>query len=181
MVKRPNAAPEVRLAAPLAVAVSTVAAIVLAMAPACALEPGQAAPELAVVKGADATTPRLADYRGKVVYLDFWASWCGPCKQSFPWMAAMQARYAAQGLQIIAVNLDADSEDGRRFLAATPAAFPVIFDPEGKLPRLYAIKGMPSSFLIGRDGRVRKQHAGFNPGIRQQLEADLQSALEEQP
>jgi thiol-disulfide isomerase/thioredoxin len=154
-----------------------------ALAPAHAVEPGQAAPDFAIPAGTGATAgeARLADLRGKVVYLDFWASWCGPCKQSFPWMAAMQARYAAQGLQIIAVNLDTDSEDGKRFLLATPAAFPVTFDPEGKLPRQYAIKGMPSSILIGRDGRVRKQHAGFNPKIQQQLEADIQSALEAQP
>lgn len=149
------------------------------LAPAQALETGQLAPEFALVQAADAV--RLADLRGKVVYLDFWASWCGPCKQSFPWMAAMQARYAAQGLQVIAVNLDADSADGRRFLAATPAPFPVIFDPQGRLPRQYAINGMPSSFLIGRDGRVRRQHAGFNPAIRQQLEADIHTALEASP
>lgn len=129
--------------------------------------------ELAGVNG----PVRLADYRGKLVYLDFWASWCGPCKRSFPWMNAMQARYAAQGLQVIAVNVDTSSADAERFLAVTPASFVIAFDPVGTTPRAYAIKGMPSSVLIDAAGRIVHRHAGFSDGDKAGLESQIASAL----
>ena len=124
-------------------------------------------------------TVNLARYHGKLVYLDFWASWCGPCKQSFPWMNEMQAKYGKQGLQVIGVNLDMKSEDGRRFLADTPAQFIVAFDPTGDTPRKYQVKGMPTSVLIGRDGKIISEHMGFNHRDRDALERTIVSALEQ--
>ncbi len=121
----------------------------------------------------------LAYYRGKLIYLDFWASWCGPCKQSFPWMNAMQAKYGSQGLQVIAVNLDMKSEDGRRFLSNSPAQFIVAFDPAGDTPRKYQVRGMPTSVLIGRDGRIISEHLGFNNKDRAELEHTIEAALEQ--
>ncbi|MYM39761.1 redoxin family protein [Pseudoduganella sp. CY13W] len=120
---------------------------------------------------------KLGDYRGKTVYLDFWASWCGPCKQSFPWMNDMQAKYGARGLQVIAVNLDAKAEDARTFLASVPAQFTIAYDPAGASAQQYRIKGMPSSVLIGPDGKVISVHAGFNPGARAELERQITTAL----
>ena len=157
---------------------AVVAAAVLASAvtmPAHALAPGQAAPpfELGAVK--------LSAYQGKLVYLDFWASWCGPCRQSFPWMNAMQARYGAQGLQIVGVNVDAQQGDAIRFLATTPATFVVAFDPAGATPKSYGIKGMPSSVLIGADGKVLYEHSGFRPADQAELENRIKSALGKQP
>ena len=139
------------------------------------LEPGSVAPDfnLAGPQG----PIRLSDYRGKTVYLDFWASWCGPCKQSFPWMNEMQARYAAQGLQVVAVNLDAKAEDARSFLASVPAQFTIAYDPAGSSASQYRIKGMPSSVLIGPDGKVLSVHAGFNQGARAELERQITTAL----
>jgi cytochrome c biogenesis protein CcmG/thiol:disulfide interchange protein DsbE len=140
-----------------------------------AVEAGQAAPavELPGSKG----PVSLAQWQGKLVYLDFWASWCGPCRQSFPWMNDMQARYGERGLQVVAVNLDARRGDGEKFLAQVPASFPVAFDPNGETARRYAIKGMPSSVLIGPDGRVVRVHEGFRPEQRQALEAAIVAAL----
>src|ERR1700678_2087156 len=89
----------------------------------------------------------LNAYRGKVVYLDFWASWCGPCKQSFPWMETMKRTYAGQGLEVIAVDLDGDRADADRFLAQFHPTFDVRFDPEGELAEAYKVQGMPSSVL----------------------------------
>ena len=157
---------------------AVVATAVLASAltmPAHALAPGQAAPpfELGAVK--------LSAYQGKLVYLDFWASWCGPCRQSFPWMNAMQARYGAQGLQIVGVNVDAQQGDAIRFLATTPTTFVVAFDPAGATPKSYGIKGMPGSVLIGADGKVLYEHSGFRPADQAELENRIKSALGKQP
>lgn len=120
----------------------------------------------------------LADYRGKVVYLDFWASWCGPCRQSFPWMNRMQSQYGNRGLQIIGVNLDAKLPDARAFLTETPANFVVAYDPKGVTPRNYAVKGMPTSVLIGADGQVLYQHVGFTNADRAELERQIKLALQ---
>jgi cytochrome c biogenesis protein CcmG/thiol:disulfide interchange protein DsbE len=125
-----------------------------------------------------AANVRLERYRGKLVYLDFWASWCAPCKHSFPWMSMLQQQYGARGLQVIAVNLDARRADADTFLERTPAAFVVAFDPAGVSARQYHIKGMPSSALIGRDGRLLWLHTGFTDADRAGLEAQLQAALQ---
>ena len=143
--------------------------------PALALDKGTVAPAIEL-PSADGTF-KLSQYQGKVVYVDFWASWCGPCRQSFPWMNAMQAKYRAQGLQIVGINLDAKSADASKFLAETPAQFTVAFDPKGTTPRLYAVKGMPTSFLVGRDGKIISEHTGFHDGQRAELEKTLQQAL----
>lgn len=121
----------------------------------------------------------LSDFKGKVVYLDFWASWCGPCKKSFPWMNAMQSKYGAQGFKIIAINLDANPEDGKRFLSTVPANFAIAFDAKAVVARQYQIKGMPSSVLIGRDGKILSQHAGFNETSSTKLEAEIATFIQE--
>lgn len=141
-----------------------------------ALEPGASAPpfELAGLNG----PVNLANYSGQLVYLDFWASWCGPCKRSFPWMNELQARYGAQGLRVIAVNLDEQRADASRFLAATPAQFLIALDPGGATARKYAIKGMPSSVLIGRDGKLILSHTGFNDNDKAALEQQIAAALQ---
>lgn len=132
---------------------------VLSAAPLRAIEAGEPAPAIELA-GTDGPVS-LAAYRGRWVWLDFWASWCGPCRQSFPWMNALQARHATAGLQVLAVNLDRDRADADRFLAQQPAGFAVAFDPSGSVARRYALRGMPSSVLIGPDGRVRWTHQGF--------------------
>jgi cytochrome c biogenesis protein CcmG, thiol:disulfide interchange protein DsbE len=140
-----------------------------------ALEVGQQAPDfdLAGKQG----NVKLSDYKGKTVYLDFWASWCGPCKQSFPWMNEMHAKYAAQGFAVVGINVDAKQADATGFLEQTPAKFDVAFDAKGTSPKSYGIKGMPSSVLIGPDGKVLAVHAGFKDEERGALEEKIKSAL----
>jgi cytochrome c biogenesis protein CcmG, thiol:disulfide interchange protein DsbE len=154
-----------------------VAAAGIALRPilADALPSGEQAPDL-VLRTESATTS-IAELRGKVVWLDFWASWCGPCRQSFPWMEAMQQRYGAQGLQVVAVNLDAKPEAARRFLAEHRASFMVAFDHSGDSARRYSVRAMPTSVLIGAGGHVRTVHAGFRADDRDALEAALRDAL----
>jgi len=119
----------------------------------------------------------LGQLRGKVVYLDFWASWCTPCRQSFPWMNELQARYAEQGLVVVGVNLDKDRALVERFLAKYPAQFTVAYDPNGDSAASFAVKGMPSSYVIDRNGEIRLSHVGFREKDRDVLEARIQEVL----
>lgn len=114
---------------------------------------------------------------GKLVYLDFWASWCTPCLQSFPFMNKLQQKYQAAGLQIIAVNLDKKSDDAQSFLTKNPAQFLVLFDAEGKTPLQYGVKGMPSSYLIDRNGKIIFNHRGFKAADQTLIEAQIRNAL----
>lgn len=121
----------------------------------------------------------LNAYRGKVVYLDFWASWCGPCKQSFPWMETLKDTYERQGLAVIAVNLDMDRADADKFLERFRPTFEVRFDPKGELATLYKVRAMPSSVLIDRHGVARFTHEGYRPVDGAAYEAQVQELLAE--
>jgi thiol-disulfide isomerase/thioredoxin len=150
--------------------------LAVATTPAHAVGVGQPAPAFTLPREGGGTLS-LADFAGKVVYVDFWASWCGPCRESFPWMNEMLSRYGDKGLQIVAVNVDAKSADASRFLSEVPARFPVVFDGAGKTPALYAIKGMPTSYLVGADGRVLMVHQSFRASDRADLEARIAAQL----
>jgi cytochrome c biogenesis protein CcmG/thiol:disulfide interchange protein DsbE len=101
--------------------------------------------------------------RGKVVYVDFWASWCGPCRRSFPWLAGLQKKYGDQGFAVVAVNLDKTRDAADAFLEKLPAPFAIAYDPDGKAAAAFHVSAMPSSFLVGRDGTVLEAHTGFDP------------------
>lgn len=122
-------------------------------------------------------TVSLRDFRGKVVLIDFWASWCVPCRQSFPWMTSMMNRYGGQGFAIVAVNLDKQRDAAARFLETFPAPFPVAFDPSGKTAEGFRVEAMPSSFLVSRTGEIIHIYAGFDPGHAQTIESQIQEAL----
>jgi cytochrome c biogenesis protein CcmG, thiol:disulfide interchange protein DsbE len=140
-----------------------------------ATDAGQSAPAFDLPGTTGAV--KLADLKGKVVYVDFWASWCGPCKQSFPWMNEMQSKYGAQGLQVVGITVDKKREDAEKFLAANPAKFAVAFDTAGDTPGKYAVKNMPTSYLIGADGKVVFVHGGFDDAAKVGLEAKIKQAL----
>jgi thiol-disulfide isomerase/thioredoxin len=119
----------------------------------------------------------LSNYDGKVVIVDFWASWCVPCRRSFPWMNAMLDKYRGDGLVIIAVNLDRNAEDAARFLEKYPAKFEIFYDPEGALAKEYGVEVMPSSIIIGRNGESIERHAGFKVRRQDEYEATIRAAL----
>ena len=121
----------------------------------------------------------LSAYRGKVVYVDFWASWCGPCKQSFPWLDDLVREYSSQNFVVIGVNVDKDRDRAERFLNETPAEFSIVYDPKGELATAYKVAGMPSGILIDRAGHVRFQHAGFSEKQKGLYEEQLQTLLAE--
>ncbi|MCK4674345.1 MAG: TlpA family protein disulfide reductase [Gammaproteobacteria bacterium] len=120
---------------------------------------------------------KLESLKGKVVYLDFWASWCKPCVKSFPWMNEMKRSYADKGFEILAVNLDKDRKLADEFLKKMDVNFKVAFDESGKSAAAYKLKGMPSSYLIGRDGKVYASHIGFREKDKAQLEQAIKELL----
>ena len=113
---------------------------------------------------------QLESLKGKVVYLDFWASWCLPCKKSFPWMREVKQNYVEQGFEIVAVNLDKDKKLAEEFLKEMDINFKVAFDESGQTASQYKVRGMPSSYLIGRDGKVYASHVGFREEDKLQIE-----------
>jgi thiol-disulfide isomerase/thioredoxin len=122
-------------------------------------------------------TVALDALRGKVVLVDFWASWCVPCRQSFPWMSAVSERYAASGLVVVAIDLDKSREPAEAFLREFSPPFIVAFDPAGKTAEAYDVRAMPSSYLVGRDGRLVYSHAGFDPRDAATIENQIKEAV----
>jgi thiol-disulfide isomerase/thioredoxin len=120
----------------------------------------------------------LQEHKGQVVLLDFWASWCGPCRHSFPWMNQMEAKYAEQGLKIIAISLDAKKESTTRFLKKYPANFTIGQDLEGAVADQYKVSVMPTSYIIDRDGVIQETHFGFRDKDKAKLEAVIKAQLQ---
>ena len=116
-------------------------------------------------------------YAGKVVILDFWASWCVPCRRSFPWLNAMHKKYADDGLVIIGVNLDMERADAARFLEEYPAEFAILYDENQELARQFEVVAMPSSYVIGRDGKILARHMGFKVKQQDEYESIIVDAL----
>lgn len=119
----------------------------------------------------------LARHRGRVVVVDFWASWCKPCRQSIPWLNAMRERYGASGLTIIGVNVDAERADADRFLRDVPIEFEVVFDPQGELAKQFKVQGMPSSYVFDRTGKMVDTYVGFRDAKKDEHEAALKKLL----
>jgi thiol-disulfide isomerase/thioredoxin len=124
-----------------------------------------------------APPPALEPLQGKVIWVDFWASWCVPCRRSFPWMNTMQRTYGGQGLQIIAVNLDKERVLADGFLAEIPAEFSLRFDPAGSLAKQFEVQAMPSSFLLDASGTVLERHFGFKSADAEEYERAIRAAL----
>lgn len=121
----------------------------------------------------------LTEHAGQVVVVDFWASWCVPCRRSLPWLDEMQQKYADDGLVVIGVNEDDIAEDAEAFLRAYPVRFRIVADRDGELARKFDLIAMPSSYLIGRNGEIAARHLGFRTGKKDEYEATLRRLLEE--
>lgn len=140
-----------------------------------AAEPGAQAPDLALPQLQGNGTVALNDHRDKIIYLDFWASWCPPCLVSMPVMNEMRNRLQAQGVpfEVIAVNVDTDPADGVDFLLDKPVDFIVLSDPDGDTPAAYAVRGMPTSYLISTDGIIALKHEGFKRSDAEMIESEI--------
>lgn len=126
----------------------------------------------------DQVSTTLASYKGKVVWIDFWASWCPPCKASFPWLNQMQQKYGSQGFNVVGINVDEDTHDAKTFLTQTRAHFDVYFDPDGNAPGSFQIQGMPTAILVDRNGQIRLFHVGFQEEQKAELEGIIRKALQ---
>jgi thiol-disulfide isomerase/thioredoxin len=154
--------------------------LVCAASPAIAVEPGQAAPTFQAKALDGKGTLSLASYQGQVVYLDFWASWCGPCAAALPAIDQLQKEFADQGFQVLAVNVDQDVKDARRFLSRRPVGYPSVADPTGSIPTSFDVETMPTSFLIDRNGVVQYVHKGFRSGDEKELRSHIQALVARQ-
>ena len=143
---------------------------------------GQAAPaiELPVLSAdAEPSTASLSGLHGKVVYLDFWASWCGPCRKSFPELDQIRQELGPRGFEVFAVNVDEFEVDALKFLAQVPVSYLVVRDGAGSAPQTYGILGMPTGYLIDREGVVRLIHQGFRAKDGERLRVEISKLLGE--
>lgn len=124
-------------------------------------------------------TLRLSSLRGKVVYLDFWASWCAPCVVSLPEMAALYKQLASREFEIVAISLDESKSDAHRFIQKINPPYPVLFDDKKRTPLDYSVSAMPMAFLIDKDGQVRETYKGYQKGDKEKLLSDIKQLLKE--
>jgi len=122
----------------------------------------------------------LAAFHGQVVYVDFWASWCAPCIESFPWMNHIQEEFGRDGLVVIGVNVDHEHADAARFLTQHAPHFQIIFDPQGLESEKFGVQRMPTSLLVDRHGEVRLRHEGFRLIDRESLEQQIRALVHAQ-
>ena len=145
---------------------------------AASVGPGTPAPAFQLPAAAgDAVS--LAGLKGQVVLINFWASWCGPCRQEMPVLDQLYRKYKPAGFTLLGVNVEPKSADALGFLKTTPVSFPILFDTQSKVSNLYEVAGMPSTVIVDRKGNVRYVHQGYKPGDESQYQDQIRSLLRE--
>ena len=160
------------------VVATTCAALLLVSGASRAADEGDPAPAFSASKLGGNGSISLSSYRGKVVYLDFWASWCAPCQAALPALEELRKEFPADQFQVIAVNVDTDPEKALRLLAKYKIGYPSATDPDGRLPETFGLKTMPTSYLIDRAGVVRMVHPGFRASDVAGLRARIKTLVE---
>jgi thiol-disulfide isomerase/thioredoxin len=153
-------------------------AALLAATSASALAPGDAPPPIEMPDQSGQKVD-LRALQGKVILVDFWASWCGPCKQEMPVLEELHRKYAGQGLVIVGINIDSSSKKMAKFLKGAPVSFRIVQDRKLAVASKYEPPTMPSSYLIARDGRIRYVHAGFQERDAAEIESHIKVLLAE--
>ena len=139
---------------------------------------GQPAPDF-VLKSARGTNLRLSEYRGNVVMINFWATWCGPCRQEMPLLNDLYSRYGRVGFSLLGVNIDDDSRRAMDMAEELGVTFPVLFDERKEVSRLYQVEAMPVTVLVDRTGKVRHVHLGYKPGYEEKYLTEIRALLRE--
>ena len=122
---------------------------------------------------------KLSEFRGDVVLINFWASWCGPCRQEMPLLDQLYQRYNPVGFTILGVNVEENSDQAMQLLKEVPVSFPILFDTQNKVSKLYHLVGMPSTMIVDRDGNIRFQHFAYLPGYEKKYEEQIKELLRE--
>jgi peroxiredoxin len=150
----------------------------LALALRALADPSGPAPPftLAAKGGADVS---LSQFKGQVVMLNFWASWCGPCRQEMPLLESIYKKYNKLGFTMIGVNVEPDSNAADQWLKETPVSFPILYDRDSKVSKLYDVEGMPSTVIIDRSGKLRKLHRGYKPGDENEYLDSIRALIRE--
>ena len=139
---------------------------------------GQAAPDF-VLKSSTGENLRLSEYRGDVVMINFWATWCGPCRQEMPLLDELYTRYQRVGFNLLGVNIDDDSSRAMNMISELGVSFPVLFDARKEVSKLYDVDAMPVTILVDREGNVRYVHKGYKPGYEEKYLDQVRSLLRE--
>ena len=121
----------------------------------------------------------LTQFHGQVVMLNFWASWCGPCRQEMPLLESIYKKYGKMGFVMLGVNVEPDSQAAQEWLKQTPVSFPILFDKDSKVSKLYEVAGMPSTVIIDRSGKVRMLHRGYKPGDENEYQDSIRTLIRE--
>jgi thiol-disulfide isomerase/thioredoxin len=158
--------------------VALLAAFVAFAWPAAATDGSPPAPEFKLANRAGGELT-LSGLKGQVVMINFWASWCGPCRQEFPALDQIYSKYKPMGFQMIAINVESEKADAERFLGQTPVGFPILFDPDNKVSGNYGVSAMPTTFLVDRQGRLRWQHRAYKPGDEAKYIEQIRAMLRE--
>ena len=139
---------------------------------------GQEAPDF-VLKSSSGENLRLSEHRGDVVMINFWATWCGPCRQEMPLLDDLHARYSRVGFSLLGVNIDDDSRRAMQMIDELGVHFPVLFDQEKEVSKLYNVEAMPVTVLVDRSGTVRHVHHGYKPGYEEKYLTEIRALLRE--
>ena len=121
----------------------------------------------------------LAEHRGNVVMINFWATWCAPCRQEMPHLEALHQRYSSLGFTLLGVNVEEDSSGAEDWLAETPVSFPILFDPQSSVSELYDVIAMPSTVMVDREGNLRYLHHGYKPGYENEYQNQIRALIRE--
>jgi peroxiredoxin len=154
------------------------AALAFGVWPAQAIAPAGVAPDF-TLRSIDGKNLRLHEQRGQVVLVNFWATWCGPCKQEMPHLDRLYDKYRASGFVLLGVNIDQDAGQAKAYAQRLGLKFPILLDADKKVSKLYDVGSMPSTVLIDRDGRVRQVHLGYREGLEETYEKQIRELVKE--
>jgi thiol-disulfide isomerase/thioredoxin len=121
----------------------------------------------------------LSQYKGQVVMINFWASWCGPCRQEMPLLESIYKKYRQMGFTLLGVNVEPDTQAANEWLKQTPVSFPILYDKDSKVSKLYEVAGMPSTVLIDRSGKLRMLHRGYKSGDENEYLDSIRALIRE--